>query len=264
MIFSPSDAQPKLPEILCSNQYPQVEPFRPSKMMMNYHKYPPHPVYHPHPPLLGTSHDPRIGAPPPRPYGAAPPPPARSYLEPYSRAEMDMPRPSPVYHYPHSSSMPSPTSYAAQTVYAPFRPESSGYHVSQTGRGTKRHSMEADTRQPNNHQSYNPSPNHNLHNGLERRMVYREGRIYSLMCIIPALVFVCFCCFYSHASLSSTCILHCHPRSTCGTAREDQRLPVLWLPGSRPKAPDRRPITGLPPAAFVAPDRLPASRPRER
>ncbi|PLB47771.1 hypothetical protein P170DRAFT_437509 [Aspergillus steynii IBT 23096] len=39
-------------------------------------------------------------------------------------------------------------SYAPQTVYAPFRPESSGYHVSQTGRGTaKRPSMEAEIKQ---------------------------------------------------------------------------------------------------------------------
>lgn len=147
-------------------------------MMMNFQKYPPHPVYHPHPPLLGTSHDPRIAPPPPRPYGA--PPVVRAYLDPYHRSDVEMSRPSAAYHYPPTVSTPATSSpYAPEPVYAPFRTESSGYPVPPTDRSAKRPSVEGEPKQPNLRQSHVYSHNPNPPNRPERRLAYREGRVLS-------------------------------------------------------------------------------------
>ncbi|OGM45437.1 hypothetical protein ABOM_006333 [Aspergillus bombycis] len=149
-------------------------------MMMDFQKHPSHPIYHAHPSaILGASHDPRlIAPPPPRAYAPPPPPPsARVYYDAYNRREHEMPRAVPVYHYPTTAapSMPAASaSYAHESVSAPYRPESNGYHVSQANPGSMRkHTLDGGLKESNNRHNY--SYNVNQLNNHDRRMVYREG-----------------------------------------------------------------------------------------
>jgi hypothetical protein len=149
-------------------------------MMMDFQKYPPHPIYHSHPSaIMGASHDPRIIAPPPpRAYAPPPPPSARVYYDAYNRRENEIPRAVPVYHYPTTTAPLIPASsasYAHESVPASFRTDSNGYHVSQTNPDTlKKHTLDGSLKDSNNRLNY--SHNINQLSNLDRRMVHHEGR----------------------------------------------------------------------------------------